>query len=230
MRFLFLSILITLLASTAIHASPRIERIDELRTNFGTIEQGEVLTFTFRFRNSGDETLVINEVKSTCNCTAALLSSDRLAPGEEGRVTATYDSKNDEGKVGRRIKLYTNDPIRPVEEFHIVGIVIISTEISSRYMNFKVVEIGQVVERAITIKNITTDTLHIKGFGFRDKIANITLAMSASEILPESEVQLVGTCKAEIPGKMDGFIFVEFLSEKIPAIEIRVVGIAEEYR
>ena len=52
--------------------------------NFGDINQGEKVEKTFNFTNTGNMPLVLNNVLSTCGCTAPEWPKDPLKPGSQG--------------------------------------------------------------------------------------------------------------------------------------------------
>ena len=47
---------------------------EHLEFDFGTIEQGEKVTHTFKFKNTGTESLLIFEARGSCGCTVPELS------------------------------------------------------------------------------------------------------------------------------------------------------------
>ena len=77
--------------------------------DFGKIKQGDILTYEFVFTNAGDTTLVIDRVETTCGCTAALASANRIPPGEEGRIKATFNSQGYAGRITKYVILVSND-------------------------------------------------------------------------------------------------------------------------
>jgi hypothetical protein len=81
--------------------------------DFGTVEEGKVVDVKVSFKNEGKGVLVINDVKTSCGCTAALLSSKTLQPGESGIIRIELDTANREGKLTRTVTLYSNDPQQP---------------------------------------------------------------------------------------------------------------------
>ncbi len=91
---------------------PRIKFREESK-DFGKMKQGKVLTHTFVFKNEGDETLVIKRVKTSCGCTAALLSKKEIAPGAEGEIKLTYNTKGFQGKNTKYIDVESNDSAQP---------------------------------------------------------------------------------------------------------------------
>ncbi len=81
--------------------------------DFGNVEEGKIVDLKISFKNEGEGVLVINDVKTSCGCTAALLSSKTLKPGESGTIRIELDTANREGKLTRTVTLYSNDPKQP---------------------------------------------------------------------------------------------------------------------
>lgn len=81
--------------------------------NFGKVKEGKVYEHTFRFRNSGTATLTIKDVKSSCGCAVASISSNELKPGESGTLKVELDTAKRKGKMSRSITVMTNDSKEP---------------------------------------------------------------------------------------------------------------------
>ncbi|MFA7289860.1 MAG: DUF1573 domain-containing protein [Melioribacteraceae bacterium] len=81
--------------------------------DFGNVKEGKIVEVTIAFKNSGQKELVIKDVKTSCGCTAALLSSKKLKPGEQGDMRIELDTSNRTGKLTRTVTLYSNDPVDP---------------------------------------------------------------------------------------------------------------------
>ena len=85
--------------------------------------EGDPVEHVFKVKNTGKEPLVITDVKTSCGCTAAMLSkagtpiekgqSMTLAPGEGGDIKTTFNSKGYSGEVKKVITVYSNDPDMP---------------------------------------------------------------------------------------------------------------------
>lgn len=88
---------------------PKI-KFKETVWDFGKVKQGELLTHEFVFANEGDATLVIERVSTSCGCTAALVSADKIQPGKEGRVQIKFDTRGYGGQVRKLIYVDSNDP------------------------------------------------------------------------------------------------------------------------
>lgn len=72
--------------------------------SFGDIPEGDKVSHTFKFKNTGDNPLKIENVKPSCGCTTPDWSREDVAPGAEGFVTVEFDSK---GKTGQQKKSVT---------------------------------------------------------------------------------------------------------------------------
>ncbi|NUM63241.1 MAG: DUF1573 domain-containing protein, partial [Ignavibacteriaceae bacterium] len=72
--------------------------------------EGDKVDYTFKFVNKGSSNLIISDIKTSCGCTAALLSADNLEPGQEGTIKVELDTKNRSGKMSRTVTIKSNDP------------------------------------------------------------------------------------------------------------------------
>lgn len=89
--------------------------LKETQHDFGKVNEGDKVDYTFSFVNKGSSNLIIKDIKTSCGCTAALLSQDNLAPGQEGTVKVELDTKNRSGKMSRTITINSNDPKDPTK-------------------------------------------------------------------------------------------------------------------
>lgn len=77
---------------------------EETEHDFGDITQGEVVEHVFKFKNTGNSALIINNVLTTCGCTAPEWPKAPVAPGDEGEIKVRFNSA---GKMGRQNKIIT---------------------------------------------------------------------------------------------------------------------------
>ena len=122
MQKYLLLLLILFVLPLHVFAAP-VVTTEVLEYDFGEVAQGDKVNYTFRFKNTGDELLEISSVSSSCGCTAALLSSKRIAPGDMGEIKATFDSSRFRGQISKTITLNNNSPLRPQVRFKLKGIV-----------------------------------------------------------------------------------------------------------
>ncbi len=93
----------------------------ETRFDFGRIKDGDIVTHEFIFKNEGTSTLIIKSVETTCGCTAALVSADKVEPGQEGSIKATFNSRGYDGRVVKYVIVHSNDSSDPNRELTITG-------------------------------------------------------------------------------------------------------------
>lgn len=84
-----------------------IQWIDSAR-DMGKISEGQKLQISFRFKNTGDRPLVIESVRPGCGCTVADYPKEPIAPGDEGEITGSFDSKGREGMQHKEIMVTAN--------------------------------------------------------------------------------------------------------------------------
>lgn len=84
-----------------------IQWIDSAR-DYGRINEGQVLEVSFRFRNTGNKPLVIRGVHPSCGCTVANPPAEPIAPGAEGEIKGTFNSKGRAGMNHKEIDVEAN--------------------------------------------------------------------------------------------------------------------------
>lgn len=81
---------------------------DKTEHDFGTILQGERVTYTFHFTNTGSLPLIVSNVNTSCGCTIGDFSRAPVEPGKQGTIKATYDSKGHHGVQTRTLTVISN--------------------------------------------------------------------------------------------------------------------------
>lgn len=83
-------------------------QFDKTEFDFGKILQGEVVTYTFRFTNTGNAPLIITGVDKSCGCTASDYPREPIQPGGTGNIKITYDSKGHQGFQSKGLVVNAN--------------------------------------------------------------------------------------------------------------------------
>jgi len=77
--------------------------------DFGKLTDGEVVTCSFKFKNTGKNDLIISSVTANCGCTVADYPRDPIAPNKEGQITVRYDSKGSSGfRIQKQVSVLAN--------------------------------------------------------------------------------------------------------------------------
>ncbi|MFT3794261.1 DUF1573 domain-containing protein [Flavobacterium sp.] len=77
---------------------------DKKEHNFGTIKQGDVVTYTFKFKNTGGSDLIISNAVGSCGCTVPEYPKTPIKPGESADMKVSFNSA---GKFGNQQKTVT---------------------------------------------------------------------------------------------------------------------------
>jgi hypothetical protein len=132
MRRAFLLLLLPLFLSSALGQDtkkaapakgPRI-RIEPASFDFGKAVQNKTLQKEFSIRNFGATDLVIENVSTTCGCTAALLADKVVKPGSTTPLRVSLETRTYTGKVERTVLIRSNDPETTLAEVKIAVTVV----------------------------------------------------------------------------------------------------------
>lgn len=103
--------------------------------NFGTIEEmSGVWQGSAKLRNTGADTLVITQIKSTCGCLKAETAKRVIAPKEDVAVALKYYPRGHAGRVRQRVLIYSNlSADKPSAVLSLMGVVTASEDRSDDY-------------------------------------------------------------------------------------------------
>lgn len=76
--------------------------------NFGDIAEGDTVSHSFKFKNTGNQPLVISNVVSTCGCTATKWPKEPVPPGKSGEIKVDFDASGRRGKQSKVITVISN--------------------------------------------------------------------------------------------------------------------------
>lgn len=76
--------------------------------DFGQLMAGEVISYSFKFTNTGNADLVISGCDASCGCTVADYPRERIAPGKTGYITVSFKSQGMSGMQMKEIIVASN--------------------------------------------------------------------------------------------------------------------------
>ena len=149
---------------TAAHAGaaagPKVQIVNPVY-DFGTVMEGEKVAHTFTVKNVGTKDLILNGMKTSCGCTAAAPSTNRVAPGGESQIAVTFDTHFQKGHRERTITAFTNDPSTPSAIMTLQGDVKVEVEAAPSEVSFGKVHYGAEATQEVAISDLSKDS---KGF------------------------------------------------------------------
>jgi hypothetical protein len=103
-----LAILLTVPPLVGAGTGPIIDFDDEGH-DYGRVMYGDKVTHEFTLTNTGDETLTIEKLESTCGCTKAVKGASEVPPHEKTHILASFDTSGLKAGKNRRRFLSSND-------------------------------------------------------------------------------------------------------------------------
>jgi len=76
--------------------------------NFGTVQEGAPAEFTFTFRNTSNQPIVLQRVQPACGCTAADYTKEPVLPGQSGYIKAAFGTQGRPGTHSKTIAVLSN--------------------------------------------------------------------------------------------------------------------------
>ena len=96
--------------TAALKDSTTVQLIDSVY-DFGKVKQGELVTHSFTFKNTGSKPLVVQDAHASCGCTVPEKPEQPIKPGETGIIKVVFNTKD---KSDHQEKIITvNSNARP---------------------------------------------------------------------------------------------------------------------
>ena len=84
-----------MLAAAVIAAQAQaVIKFERTSHDYGQFTEDKVQTCVFKFKNTGDQPLVIHQAFASCGCTVPTFSKEPIAPGKSGQIKVEYNGKN----------------------------------------------------------------------------------------------------------------------------------------
>lgn len=84
-----------------------LEWIDATTRDLGKLVKDQSIEVTFRFKNTGDKALIIENVSAQCGCTIPEKPEQPFAPGQEGIIKAKFNGSG-QGTISKQIYVKAN--------------------------------------------------------------------------------------------------------------------------
>jgi hypothetical protein len=80
----------------------------EYQHDFGKVEEGEKVSYTFTFDNKGKSDLIISSATTTCGCTISRYDTKPISPGSSGNLEVVFDTSGRSGIETKTITVKSN--------------------------------------------------------------------------------------------------------------------------
>ena len=76
--------------------------------DFGTINEGEIVSHVFSFVNEGDAPLIISSATASCGCTVPVWPRDPIPAGGKGEIKVEFNSRSKPGVQNKTVTVTAN--------------------------------------------------------------------------------------------------------------------------
>lgn len=76
--------------------------------DFGTIKEGDVVSYQYYFTNTGTAPLLITDAKSTCGCTIPDWPKKPILPDSTGSILVKFNSLHKTGAQSKEVTIFAN--------------------------------------------------------------------------------------------------------------------------
>ena len=99
-----------------------IQWLDSTYQDLGTVKEGPEVEIAYKFKNTGDMNLVIENVQAGCGCTIVEKPKEPYAPGQIGTIRAKFTTQGHTGTNNKSIYVTANTHgnIHQELKFHVV--------------------------------------------------------------------------------------------------------------
>ena len=101
MKYIFLLLAFPLF----FQSNSNVEWLTPLQHDFGDIIQKEPVEFNFVFKNVSRDSMLIDNVRTTCGCTTPDWTWDPIAPDSTSHIRVVFDAKR-KGYFNKKVKVY----------------------------------------------------------------------------------------------------------------------------
>lgn len=102
-------LLICFVVSCVAAMSQAVITFEEKEHNFGEIsENGGAVSFIFKFKNEGNEPLLLTRVQPSCGCTTPEWTNAPVEPGQSGEIKVIYNPKGRPGSFLKSVTVMSN--------------------------------------------------------------------------------------------------------------------------
>jgi translation initiation factor IF-2 len=99
-----------------------IQWLDSTDQDLGTVKEGPEVEIAYKFKNTGDKNLVIEDVTAGCGCTIVEKPKEPYMPGQTGTIKAKFTTQGHAGTNNKSIYVTANTKgsVHKELKFHIV--------------------------------------------------------------------------------------------------------------
>ncbi len=188
MRLRTMLVMLTVLVIPVIAWSlngPRIT-FDKQSHDYGKVQDGDRVVEAFPFTNTGDETLVIKQLRASCGCTKAIKGSSEIPPGGKSQITAEFDTKGLRSGVKQKtIYVHSNDPHNPIVKLSLTADVVRELNLNPPSLAKKLHKFSDHISFPVKISNESSHVYTVTGLDATGSDLHVSLKPEHVIVAPQ---------------------------------------------
>ncbi|MGC8595116.1 MAG: DUF1573 domain-containing protein [Candidatus Kryptoniota bacterium] len=199
---------------------PKLTFVESATLDAGKIYQtGKPLVKTFLIKNIGNEPLRIYQVRTSCGCTAALLSDSVIAPNKIARLRVEFNPTGYIGEVTKYIYISSNDPSTQLATVTLKVYVAYALQPTPGYIMFSNPRVGKLDSSFVTLSNTSNKTIRIEKVESDSPYLSTKIGETILEPGKFTDLKIYILPKQQ--GPIIGNILIKTSSKDQPVLQIR---------
>lgn len=83
-------------------------KFEETSYDWGKLKEGEKMTHLFKFKNTGENDLIISDARGSCGCTVPEWPKEPIKAGKGGEIKVVFDSSHKNGPQTKTVTINAN--------------------------------------------------------------------------------------------------------------------------
>jgi len=221
-----LVLFVSVFAITATYAQsekssgPKLSIVGSSVIDAGNIyNTGAKVEKTFQIRNSGDKTLHISQVKTSCGCTVASLADSVLAPGQAVDLKVDFNPMEYSGDVAKSIYVFSDDPANNMTTLELKMHISFALKAQPNFILFRDSKVGIQDSVAVILTNTSDEPFQITGV--ETESDRITGRVDSTSIKPGESVAAEIYLLSKEAGPVFGNVLIKTTSKLQSVLPIR---------
>ncbi len=203
-------------------AQPKIEVTGGTARDFGDAYHGTKVEQVVSVRNVGTDTLKISDVKAACGCTAAMMTTQSIAPGDSGKLSITFNTQGYNGKATKQVYLTSNDTSQTKTTINFSINVLNILNMEPKFFSFDNSKIDSTYTKTITISNPSKEPIKI--LSVNSTLDQLKVELMKKQLMPGEQTQLQATYHPITSGTFQKEIEIVTDNKVQPKFQVRVIA------
>jgi hypothetical protein len=217
-----MSCVLILFLSNGLLPAQNIRLLTPETMEFGRLQEGQTVEGRIQFVNTGKAPIEIQNIQTSCGCTATQVEKMRYEPGDTATIRYTIRTKGFRGVVRKTITVHFTDPDMKELYFIAQGTLYADIEVTPPFIDFQGVPVrpDTSFSRTVTLRNNSPKPIQIKSAYSKSKLLAVSPMMGV--VPPGESLAMIIQLMPSNADSRDTDVWIETDSASRPLINIPV--------